>query len=183
MDLVPESIQGATTIAIDDTWALRLSLLNYRQLRIDLANETNIGKLTMWLEMFGISPEMIPNNLTTAEYQRLLQSIVIIYRLSGTRRSMQLLGYVLGASSVTVVQDYTLRYNAHGTYNALYKFDGGAEYRPFVVRLEIEGVSQEKQAGFWSKMRQLFELFEPAWIYLEGPRSNAFPLQFPFEFT
>ena len=118
--------------------------------------------------MSGISPDMIPNSLTTAEYQRLLQSIIIIYRLSGTPKSIQLLGYVLGASVVNVIQDYTLRYNGHGTYNALYNFDGGSEYRPFVVRLEIDGIDVNDLPGFWVKMRQLFDLFQPAWIYLDG---------------
>lgn len=180
--LEPESIRNASTTALDETWAERLLLLRYNQLKIDLLNETDTTKLELWLEMFGISLESLPVSLSTVEYQRLLQSVIMIYRLSGTPASIHLLGYVLGASDIEVIQDYELSYNARTNYNGTHNYDSGELLRPFIVKLKVSGIAQAEFADFTSKMKKLFEIFEPVWIYLQSVEfaGDVFPLQFPF---
>lgn len=168
MTIVPESIQTVKTIALDETYEARLALLRPEQLYIDLANETNQTKLQLWLEMFGISIDSIPSGLTTDEYQRLLQNIVIIYRLSGTKRSIKLLCTVLGATSVEIKQDYVLRHNSTASYNGLWGYDAGKLHGLFIVKLEVTGIAPELQATFIAKLKKLFEVFEPMWIWLES---------------
>lgn len=166
--IVPESIQTISTIALDETYETRLSLMRPEQLYIDLAHETSITKLQLWLEMFGISLDAIPEGLSTAEYQRLLQNIIIIYRLSGTKRSIQLLGTVLGATSVVVNQTYILRHDGTASYNGLWNYDSGNLHRHFTVSLDVSGVADAERPAFIDKMSKLFEVFEPMWIWLES---------------
>ena len=166
--IVPESIQTTSTIALDETFEARMSLIRPEQLYIDLANETNMVKLQLWLEMFGISLDAIPEGLTTAEYQRLLQNIIIIYRLSGTKRSIQLLGTVLGATSVIVNQYYVLKYNGTASYNGLWNYDSGKLHRQFVISLEVSGIASANRPAFILKLKKLFEVFEPLWVWLES---------------
>ena len=166
--IVPESIQTTSTIALDETFEARMSLIRSEQLYIDLANETNMVKLQLWLEMFGISLDAIPEGLTTAEYQRLLQNIIIIYRLSGTKRSIQLLGTVLGATSVVVNQNYILKHNGTASYNGIWKYDSGKLFRLFIVSLDLTGIATADRPAFIDKLRKLFEVFEPMWVWLES---------------
>lgn len=166
--IVPDSIQTLKTIALDETFEARMALLRPEQLYIDLANETNTTKLQLWLEMFGISLDAIPEGLSTAEYQRLLQNIIIIYRLSGTKRSIQLLGTVLGATNVVVNQTYTLRHNGTATYNGLWNYDSGILHRHFVISLDVTGIVSTSRPAFIDKLSKLFEVFEPMWVWLES---------------
>lgn len=166
--IVPESIQTTSTIALDETYEARLSLLRPEQLYIDLAHETNTAKLQLWLEMFGISLEAIPEGLSTAEYQSLLQNIIIIYRLSGTKRSIQLLGTVLGATSVEVTQNYILRHDGTARHNGGWNYDSGKINRHFAVNLVVTGIDAIDRPAFIEKLKKLFEVFEPMWIWLEN---------------
>ena len=145
-----------------------MSLIRPEQLYIDLANEINMVKLQLWLEMFGISLDAIPEGLTTAEYQRLLQNIIIIYRLSGTKRSIQLLGTVLGATNVVVNQNYILKYNGTASYNGIWNYDSGKLHRHFVVSLDVSGIASANRPAFIDKLSKLFEVFEPMWVWLES---------------
>ena len=160
--LEPESIRTTKTKAIDETWAERLSVMRYAQLQINFETEPNIKKLELWLEMFGLDPEMLKQGLNTDEYRLILQNIILIFRLSGTAKSIELIAQALGATSTRPIYKYVLYYNGD------YFYDAGGVYRLSAITIEATGVSAEKQESFVLKMRKLFELFEPMWIYLEG---------------
>lgn len=166
--LEPESIRTAKTKAIDETWAERLSVMRYRQLLINFETEPNIEKLELWLEMFGLDPEMLKQGLTTDEYRLILQNIILIFRLSGTAKSIELIAQALGATSTRPIYKYVLYYNGEITYGGDYFYDSGGVYRLSAITIEATGVAAENQESFVMKMRKLFELFEPMWIYLEG---------------
>ncbi len=182
MNLLPESIRTTSTTALDETWATRLELLRYKHLLIDLENETDQVKLAMWLEMFGIKLSDIPDNLTTQEYRRLLRYIILIFRLSGTKRSIELICYVLGATEVTIIQEYATHYNGKIKYDGTHRYDGGELQRPFVVSLLVTGVAAGEIDNFEGKIRQLFEIFQPVWICLDkiAYAGDGFPMIFPF---
>jgi len=165
--LVPESVKTSQTSKLDETWAERLALLRYGQLKIDFINETDTAKLELWLEMFGISAEVLQQGLSTEEYRKLLQSVISIYRLSGTLKSVELIGQVLGANEVNISYKYILRHNGEATYNGEYLFDAGNTFKVFAITIEVTGIDQLKEASFSEKLRRLFDLFEPMWIYLE----------------
>jgi len=167
MYLLPESIRTDKTLALDKSWETRLSLVRHGRLKIDLANETDQQKLLMWLEMFGIAEANIPDNLTTAEYQRLLQYIILIFRTSGTKKSIELLAYVLGADSVNIVQDFESKYDGQINYYGNYRYDGGVSTRSFIIKLEVVGIDAENQNDFELKMNHFFGIFEPAWLWLK----------------
>ncbi len=164
--LEPESIRNDNTKAIDETWADRLEVLRINQLKIDFQNETSIEKLELWLEMFGVSKELI-SGFSVIEYQRLLQSIVPILKKSGTPESIKLIGFVLGATNVEIIQDYVLYYNGDAYYNDSYYYDSGERFKVFTIRLEVSGVDIDDQTAFIDKFKRLFEASQPAWIYLE----------------
>ena len=166
--LEPESIRTPKTKAIDESWAERLSLLRYNQLQINFGTETNITKLELWLEMFGLSPEALQQGLSTEEYRRLLQSVILIFRLSGTPKSIELIAQALGATSTKPVYKFVLYYNGEVNYNGDYYYDSGGIYRLSAITIEVTGVLPEDQPAFLGKMKNLFNLFEPMWIYLEG---------------
>ena len=166
--LEPESIRTNKTTAIDETWAERLLLVRYNQLKINFETEPSIAKLELWLEMFGLDPDAVQQELTTDEYRRLLQSVILIFRLSGTPRSIELLAQALGAEWTRIVYKYVLNYNDEVLYNGVYYYDSGGAYRLASITIEAGGVLPEKQADFLTKMKNLFNLFEPMWIYLEG---------------
>jgi hypothetical protein len=166
MQLLPESVRSTSTTALDATWATRIELLRYERLAIDLLTETNATKLEMWLEMFGVSKSSF-EGLSTEEYKRLLQYIIVILRLSGTPKSIKLLGLVLGATSVTIVQDYTFKYDGAWSFDGSNLFDGGDITKRFIIRLTITGIAPENRESFIEKLRRLFEVSQPVWIYLE----------------
>lgn len=179
--LEPESIRNTRTAAIDDTWAERLSILRYGQLRINFGTETDIAKLELWLEMFGLDPEVVKQGLTTEEYRKILQNILQIFRLSGTAKSIELIAQALGAASTRPLYKYVLKYDGNNDYSGAYYYDSGGISQLFVITIEVTGVLPENQESFLIKMKNIFDLFEPAWIYLEGIdfTDYTFPLQFP----
>ena len=52
MDLIPESIKGGNTLALDQTFLERLLNLGVEQLSIDFTREIDLVKLSLWLEQF-----------------------------------------------------------------------------------------------------------------------------------
>jgi hypothetical protein len=166
--LEPESIRTSRTKAIDESWAERLSLLRYNQLLINFEIEPNIEKLELWLEMFGLDPEILQQGLTTDEYRRILQSIILIFKLSGTPKSIELIAQALGATSTRPLYKYVLYYDGEIDYRGDYYYDAGGVYRASAITIEATGVAPENQESFIEKMKKLFELFQPMWIYLEG---------------
>ncbi len=182
--LEPQSISTNQTAAIDNTWAERLTLLRHNQLQIDFRTETSVQKLEMWLEMFGTSPEVLQQGLTTEEYRRLLQVVIQIFRLSGTPRSIELIAQALGATSSKLLHKYILTHSGVIAYNGDYFYDSGGANRVSVITIEVRGVLAENQAGFLTKMKNLFVIFQPMWIYLEGIDFRSeyeFPFQFPIQ--
>lgn len=105
MELVPASILGCNTSALDATFAERLENLGIGQLLIDLENERDTVKLTLYLHQFGIPLAMLPADITDFQFRRLLQGILRIYRLSGTPASIIALGEALGASTAEITRD------------------------------------------------------------------------------
>ncbi len=182
MKLLPESVRTRSTSAIDETWAIRLQLLRFNLLKIDLYNEADRSKLDLWLEMFGISTAEIPTDLTTQEYQMLLRYIIRIYRLSGTPKSIELIAKILGATDVLVKRNYIIQYNSNYNFDGSCNFDGGEVDRPFVVDIAVAGIDLQKLPEFEQKFRKLFEVFEPAWIWLRGISymGSTFGEGFPF---
>lgn len=185
MTLIPESIATRKTTALDETWESRLALLRYSQLKIDFQNETSTEKLQMWLEMFGGTiDETVVSTFTLDEYRRLLQSIILLFKLSGTVRSVELLGYVLGATSVTVSFLFSVKYDGKILYDGSYSYDSGAGFKKYCVSVEVDGV--DDISAFRQKLQMLFEIFEPAWINLYELTSttqtteDTFPLTLPF---
>jgi hypothetical protein len=168
MALVPESIRGTRTQALDQTWAGRLSVMRYGQLRINFAEETNVAKLELWLEMFGLSPAELQGYLTTVEYCKLLQNVIKIFKLSGTARSIEMIAQALGATSTSLLYKYVLYYNNEIAYDGGYYYDSGGAFKASSITIEVTGVTAENQARFIVKMKKLFGLFQPMWIYLEG---------------
>lgn len=166
--MVPESIKTPATVALDATWADRLALLRYEGLRINFGAEYDTRKLELWLESFGISLASIPGSLSPGEYQKLLQSVIIISRQAGTKRSISLLGQVLGATSIAVKTNYQLRYDGTIRYNGEYQHLGRVENRKFCITLEVQGIASEAAAAFIDKFKQLFVIFQPAWIFIEN---------------
>lgn len=175
MQLLPESITTSKTAALDTAWAQRLALLRYTQLKVDFSTEINAQKLVMWLEMFGISPEALEQDLTADEYRRLLQNVILIFKLSGSIRSVELLCTVLGATSAKVRFTYVTRHDTRIGYNGLYRYDKGAQYQQFAVSVDVAGVVD--LAAFEAKLKRLFAVFEPMWIYLERVYSSVADLK------
>ena len=180
--LEPESIRTATTKAIDEAWAARLSLLRYDQLKIAFQNEFSIEKLELWLEMFGLSKNLIPSGLSVAEYQRLLQFIIRIFKSSGTVESLKLIGYVLGASAVRVDQDYLFNYDGESLYDGSTLYDGGDLVRQYIVRITINEILPDARTAFSAKYKELFDVSQPSWLYLKSIDFYGFPLVFSYTF-
>lgn len=168
MQLIPESIATRKTIALDETWENRLALLRYAQLKIDFQNEPNIDKLKLWLEMFGGTiDETVVDTFTIDEYRRLLQSIILLFKLSGTVKSVELLGYVLGVT-FEVSKGFVLKYDGQASYNGSFNYDSGGEFSPFIISIKVSNYSANFDFdAFKAKLMLLFEIFEPVWIFIQ----------------
>lgn len=167
MDLIPESIKGSNTQALDRTFLERLLNLGVEQLSIDFANENDMTKLSLWLQQFGIPVELLPDDLDSFTLQDLLPRMVNIYNLSGTDVSIGLLAVALGADGAEVMRgSFTLDYNSQARYDALFQYNRGREYRSFAIDVKLRGIDEGKQAGYETTFRKLHDLFEPAHLYL-----------------
>lgn len=181
MGLEPESIRNSRTTAVDETWAARLAILKYEQLRINFSTEQDITKLELWLEMFGLDPEVVKQGLTTDEYRKILQNVLIIFRLSGTPKSIELIAQALGAQSTKILYKYVLKLDGTWNLDGSYYLDSGGLFSKLSITVQVTGVSPENQEAFSIKLKNIFNLFEPAVLYLQGIEFTdyAFPLQFP----
>lgn len=167
MELVPESLQGNNTLALDHTFKQRLIGAGPAQLLIDIENERDMVKLGLWLEQFGIPVELLPKDLGEFAFRELLQEVLKIYRLSGTSVSICLLAKALQVIDVSVSRDcYQLCYTGEVCYNGQLRHDAGGEFRTFVVDVHVDGVRPEKKPEFENTFRKLFQVFEPVGLHL-----------------
>lgn len=179
--LEPESIRNNLTTAVDETWEARLGVLKYQQLRINFATEQDIAKLELWLEMFGVDPLVVKQGLTTDEYRKILQNVLLIFRLSGTPRSIELIAQALGAQSTKILYKYVLKLDGTWLLDGSYFLDSGGLYSKLSIMVHVTGVLPGEQEAFSTKLKNIFNLFEPAVLYLQGIEFTdyAFPYQFP----
>lgn len=175
MDLVPQSIAGRNTLALDKTFANRLSNLGVGQLLIDLSTERDMVKLTLYLQQFGIPIEVLPSDMNEFEFRKLLQNILRIYRLSGTKESIVSLAVALGATSAGADRDaFTLDYTRQATHDALFCYNRGREYCSFAIDVRVSGFgidadrTNAARAKFEASYRKLFKLFQPVSIHLRN---------------
>lgn len=169
MDLIPESINGDNTQALDKTFLERLINLGVDQLSIDFSHESDPVKLSLWLEQFGIPPELLPGNLDTFTLRDLMPLTIKIYNLSGTDTSIRLLAQALGAESAQIVRDsFILHHNNEARHDGLFQHNQGKEYRSFAIDVKIWGISVAGRAGYEDTFRKLFQLFEPVHLHLRA---------------
>lgn len=169
MDLIPESIKGSNTQALDQTFLERLMNLGVEQLSIDFANEYDRTKLSLWLQQFGIPLELLPDNLDSFTLRDLLPLTIKIHNLSGTVMSIELLAQALGADKAEIIEgDFILDYNCQARHDGLFQYDQGREYRSFAIDIRLQGIDIEKRATFENAFRKLFALFEPMHLYLKN---------------
>lgn len=167
MTLIPESIDGINTRAVDEGFKQRLINMYPGQLRIDIENEHDLVKLGLWLEQFGIPAEFLPDNLEEFAFRELLQEVLKIYRLSGTATSIRLLASALQAADAVVAGDcFSVCCTGHTRYNGAFRHDEGREFRSFAVDIHIDGVSEARKEEFEATFRKLFQVFQPVGIFL-----------------
>ncbi|MEG1649227.1 MAG: hypothetical protein RR277_04985 [Rikenellaceae bacterium] len=169
MILIPQSIQAPNTIAIDETFAERLKSIGVNQLLIDLTNERDIKKLSLYLQQFGIPIELLPNKMNDLQFRSLLQNVLHIYRLSGTIKSISMLASAIGATKIEIIKNaFILCHNRQSYHNRSYQHNKGKNYKHFAISMKIQGIPTSLQPSFTSTLTQLFYLFEPINIYLES---------------
>lgn len=166
MTLIPESIEARNTVALDLTFRQRLINMNPAQLRIDIENEKDLVKLGLWLEQFGIPIELLPSDLEKFAFRELLQQVLKIYRLSGTKVSISLLAKALQAENADVAVSYAVNYDRQVRYNGQFRHDAGKEFRSFVVDVHVSGIREEGKSDFETMFRSLFQVFEPVGVFL-----------------
>ena len=166
MELIPESIQGTNTLGLDRTFLMRLSSIAVERLAIDMEHENDMLKLTLYLQQFGIPVELLPD-LGTIQFRDLLQRVLLIYRLSGTPRSIELLAEAVGATSAKVVRNtFVLDHSVQALYNSMHLYDTGRQHRSFCVDVKIKGVSETELPTYTATFRSLFRVFEPVSVHL-----------------
>lgn len=168
MELVPESIQGTNTLALDQTFLARLSSIAADRLAIDLGHETDMLKLTLYLQQFGIPVELLPD-LGTIQFRDLLQRVLRIYRQSGTPRSIELLAEAVGATSAKVVRNaFVLDHSGQALHNGMHLYDAGRQHRSFSIDVKVEGISKAELPAYTATFRNLFRLFQPVSVHLRN---------------
>lgn len=166
MELIPESIQGTNTLGLDHTFRERLLSLAVDQLAIAPEQERDLRKLTLYLRQFGIPVELFPD-LGAIQLRDLLRRVLLIYRLSGTPRSIELLAEALGATSATVVRDaFLLDHARQALYDGRHRYDAGRQHRSFCVDVKVAGISEAEWLTFTTVFRRLFPVFQPVSVHL-----------------
>jgi hypothetical protein len=169
MELIPESINGINTVALDRTFQNRLISLNAGQLGIDFTGEIDMLKLTLLCRQFGIPVELLPDNLDSMAFRDALTLSLLIYKLSGNHCSIGLMAIALGAADVVIdVGGFELGHNAQARHDGLFLYNNGAEYRSFYMNTAISGVEAGRQPAFEADFRALFVIFQPAHLHLEN---------------
>ncbi len=168
MELIPESIQGTNTLALDHTFLERLSSIAAERLAIDLEHENDMRKLTLYLQQFGIPVELLPD-LGAIQFRDLLQRVLRIYRLSGTPQSIELLAEAVGATSAKVVRDaFVLDHSGQALYNSMHLYDAGRQHRSFCVDVKVKGISEAELPAYIDTFRSLFRIFEPVSVHVRN---------------
>lgn len=168
MELIPESVQGANTLALDYTFLSRLSSLAVDRLAVDLERENDMLKLTLYLQQFGIPLELI-SDLGAIQFRDLLQRVLRIYRLSGTTRSIELLAEAMGASAAVVVRNaFVLNHARQARHNNMFRYDSGREYVAFSVDVRVGGIEIAELNAYTNTFRRLFNVFQPVSIHLRN---------------
>lgn len=190
INLIPESIQGSNTVAIDLTAADRFRKMYPSSLRIDIENERDLFKLTLLAEMFSVPKHLLPNDLSEFEFRDILRRIKQICALSGTIPSIKLIAQALNIENVEVLTNtFLLRYDYQADHRGYFHYDKGAEYKGFSVSVEITGVPEDSRLSWENTFRGLFNIFQPISIYLqevsfkEYQKSDTFPMTLPFKLT
>lgn len=166
--LVPDSIQGSNTVAIDLTTADRFRKMYPSSLRIDIENERDLFKLTLLAEMFGVPKHLLPDDLSEFEFRDILRRIKQICSLSGTVPSIRLIAQALSVENIEVLTNtFLLRYDNQADHRGYFHHDKGGEYKCFSVSVEIAGVPEDSRPGWESTFRALFNTFQPISIYLQ----------------
>lgn len=169
-NILPISIQATNTNALDNGYTHRLNMIGVKQLLIDLENETDLKKLSLHLQQFGIPSNLIPDNITTSQFKALLQRILMIYRLSGTVKSIELLAIATGATSVvTHLNTFELRYNGKEVHK-YYQHNKGMNFKKFAVDVVVAGVPILLRESYSKTFNELFYLFQPINIHLNDLR-------------
>lgn len=167
MALVPQSISARNTDALDSTFAQRFNSIGVGQLLIDLERETDMLKLTLYLQQFGIPTDVLPSDMNEFEFRKFLQNILRIYRLSGTVESIASLAIAIGASDALVAKNaFILDHNLQAVHNSQHLYNMGMEHRSFSVDVIVSGISDDRKIAFTTSFRKLFKLFQPVSIYL-----------------
>lgn len=168
MELVPESIQGTNTLALDQTFLARLSSIAADRLAIDLEHETDMLKLTLYLQQFGIPVELLPD-LGMIQFRDLLQRVLRIYRQSGTPHSIELLAQAVGATSAKVVRNaFVLDHSGQALHNGMHLYDAGRQHRSFSIDVQVQGISTAELPAYTATFRSLFRLFQPVSVHLRN---------------
>ncbi|MDR1756103.1 MAG: hypothetical protein LBR65_03960 [Culturomica sp.] len=185
MTLIPESIEAYNTRALDITFKNRLINTGPQGLRIDLEKETDLVKLGLWLEQFGIPSELLPDDLSEFGFRVLLQKVMRIYRLSGTPLSIVLLAEALQASGAKVGRScYVVSYDGGIRHNSAFRYDAGQEFKSFAVDVHVDGISEAGKAEFETRFRSLFRVFQPVGLFLrEVNFSGVFDVTFDSTFN
>lgn len=172
MELVPESIQGDNTLALDHAFKLRLINTCPDQLKIDIENERDMVKLGLWMEQFGIPKELLPDDLSEFRFRELLQEVLKIYNLSGTTVSVQLIAKAIGAGEVGIeVSVFDLRYSGEASYDGVC-CHRESDFRTFAIDIHLD-LAEEKREGFEALFKKLFYTFEPVGIHLREINYNG----------
>ncbi len=149
MELLPESIQSTQTLALDHTFRERLLSLAVDQLAIAPEQERDLRKLTLYLRQFGIPVELFPD-LGAIQLRDLLRRVLLIYCLSGTPRSIELLAEALGATSATVVRDaFLLDHARQALHDGRHRYDAGRQHRSFCCRCKGGGHKRGRMADLY----------------------------------
>ncbi|MDR0509712.1 MAG: hypothetical protein LBH06_01295 [Rikenellaceae bacterium] len=167
MELIPDSINGTNTVALDRTFQDRLIGLNAVQLGIDFTGEIDMLKLTLLCRQFGIPVELLPDDLDSMAFRDVLALSLLIYRLSGNPGSIGIMAIALGAADVVIdVGGFDLDHNAQARHDGLFLYNNEAEYRSFYMNISITSVEADRQPAFEADFRALFAIFQPVHLHL-----------------
>lgn len=184
MELIPESIQGVNTLALDAVWLDRLCGLFVDQLAVDMKNETDLMKLSLWLEQFGVPTELLPDNLSEFQFRNLLRDVLKIYKHSGTPLSITMLAEVLGATNIEIATgSIAVDHKNSACYNGLHRYDSGSESASFAITIIFDGMTTVQYEAFAESFSKLFQIFQHIGLHvndikMRGIYDNSFNSSF-----
>lgn len=122
--------------------------------------------------------------METIQFRDLLQRVLLIYRLSGTARSIELLAKALGASSAKIIRNaFVLDHARKARYNALHHYDAGSEHRSFCIDVKVRNINEAELPAYTDTFHRHFHVFQPVSVHLrdvlgmgwksDGPRRRG----------